>query len=138
MSQLEIVGRADNLYSAYNALMVNADGSINTNNTDPVRSVIIYEATLSGGGDVSPAFDLTGARRVRIYGNTNNTAFLMVQYAMTFVAGVYDWSFIDEINPLTINGNIVVNKLIEVPPNYLRFVNTGGSHQISFRIIIEK
>ncbi len=45
MSQHEIVGRADNLYSAYNALIVNADGSINTNSTDPSRSVIIYEAS---------------------------------------------------------------------------------------------
>ena len=138
MSQHEIVGRADNLYSAYNALMVNADGSINTNSNDPARTVIIYEATLAGGGANSPAFDLRGARRVRIYGNTDNTAFLMVQYGMTFVDGVYDWQFMDQINPLTINGNIVVNKLIEVPPNYLRFENTGGSHGISFRIIIEK
>lgn len=138
MSQHEIVGRADNLYSAYNALMVNADGSINTNSTDPIRSVIIYEASLTGGGTNSPVFDLRGARRVRIYGNTDNTAFLMVQYAMTVSSGVYDWQFIDQLNPLTINGNVVVNKLIEVPPNYLRFENTGGTHQVSFRIIIEK
>tara|TARA_R110002153_G_scaffold47129_5_gene133232 strand:+ start:585 stop:1001 length:417 start_codon:yes stop_codon:yes gene_type:complete len=138
MAQNEIVGRADGLFSSYNNLRVNTDGSINTNNTDPIRSVIIYEASLSGGGANSPAFDLTGARRVRIYGNTDNTSFLMVQYAMTLVDGVYDWQFIDQLNPLTINGNVVVNKVIEVPPNYLRFENTGGTHQISFRIIVEK
>jgi len=138
MSQHEIVGRADNLYSAYNALMVNADGSINTNSTDPSRSVIIYEASLSGGGASSTIFDLTGGRRIRIYGNTDNTAFLMVQYAMTLVDGVYDWQTIDQLNPLTINGNIVVNKVIEIPPNYIRFVNPGTSHGLSFRIIVEK
>ena len=138
MSQIEIVGRADSLYSSYNALQINADGSVNVNSTDPERNILTYEASLSGGGAASPVFDLTGGRRVRIYGNTDNTAFLMVQYAISLVDGVYDWQYIDQLNPLTINGNVVVNKVIEIPPNYLRFINTGGTHQISFRIIIEK
>tara|TARA_R110000796_G_scaffold152162_3_gene268676 strand:+ start:1299 stop:1709 length:411 start_codon:yes stop_codon:yes gene_type:complete len=136
MSQHEIVGRADTLYSAYNALMVNADGSINTNNTDPVRTIIPYEGSLTTS---SPTFDVRGGRRVRIYGNTDNTSFLMIQYASTDIAPVEDdWQFIDQLNPLTINGNIVVNKVIEIPPNYLRFVNTGSAHGLSFRIIVEK
>ncbi len=135
MSQHEIVGRADNLYSAYNALLVNADGSINTNNNDPVRTIIPYEGTLTTN---SPTFDVRG-RRIRIYGNTDNTSFLMIQYASTDTAPVEnDWQTIDQLNPLTINGNIVVNKVIEIPPNYIRFVNPGTAHGLSFRIIVEK
>jgi deoxycytidine triphosphate deaminase len=136
MSQLEIVGRADTLYSAYNALMVNTDGSINITNTDPVRTITPYEGTLTTN---SPTFDCRGGRRVRIYGNTDNTSFLMIQYASTDIAPVEnDWQYIDQLNPLTINGNIVVNKIIEIPPNYIRFVNPGTAHGLSFRIIVEK
>ena len=139
MSQLEIVGRADNLYSTYNALQVNADGSINVNSTDPTRTTLSYFATLTGVGHNSPPFDLTGARRVRIYGNTGPQSFLMIQYASVLDNGSYDWQFIDQINPIVINGSNTVNKLIDVPPNYLRFENPGaGDYEISFRIIIEK
>ena len=136
MAQNEIVGRADGLFSSYNNLRVNADGSINTNNTDPIRTITPYEGALTAN---SPTFDCRGGRRVRIYGNTDNTSFLMVQYASTDVAPVEnDWQFIDQLNPLTINGNIVVNKVIEIPPNYIRFVNPGTQHGVSFRIIVEK
>ena len=136
MSQLEIVGRTDNLFSAYNALKVNTDGSINTNNTDPIRTILPYVGSLTTN---SPTFDIRGGRRIRIYGNTDNASFLMIQYASTDVAPVEnDWQTIDQLNPLTINGNIVVNKVIEIPPNYLRFVNPGTAHGLSFRIIVEK
>ncbi len=136
MAQNEIVGRADGLYSSYHNLRVNADGSINTNNTDPARTITPYEGTLTAN---SPTFDCRGGRRVRIYGNTDNTTFLMIQYASTDTTPVEnDWQFIDQLNPLTINGNIVVNKVIEIPPNYIRLVNTGTQHGVSFRVIVEK
>ena len=136
MAQNEIVGRADGLFSSYNNLRVNADGSINTNNTDPARTITPYEGALTTN---SPAFDCRGGRRVRIYGNTDNTSFLMIQYASTDIAPVEnDWQFIDQLNPLTINGSIMVNKVIEIPPNYIRFHNPGTQHGLSFRIIVEK
>tara|TARA_R110000823_G_scaffold39796_3_gene106105 strand:- start:682 stop:1092 length:411 start_codon:yes stop_codon:yes gene_type:complete len=136
MAQNEIVGRADGLFSSYNNLRVNTDGSINTNNTDPARTITPYEGALTTN---SPAFDCRGGRRVRIYGNTDNTSFLMIQYASTDIAPVEnDWQFIDQLNPLTINGSIMVNKVIEIPPNYIRFHNPGTQHGLSFRIIVEK
>ena len=63
----------------------------------------------------------------------------MIQYASTDIAPVEsDWQFIDQLNPLTINGSIMVNKVIEIPPNYIRFHNPGTQHGLSFRIIVEK
>jgi hypothetical protein len=141
-------------------IKINNDGSLRTSG----RKILVYQASLAGGGALSPVFiisePLTTAaqttpvnglstiapqatnpgipKRVRIFGNTDNTASFMIQYA-TFVDanGVYDWQFMDEINPLTINGNIIINKLIECPPNYIRLSNNGGTHQLSIRILIE-
>jgi len=142
MSQHEIVGRADNLYSTYTALQVNTDGSINVNSTDPARNVVVLIATLTVAAPNSPVFDLTGARRVRIYGNTGPQSFLMLQYASSSSfqdTGTYDFQNIDSLNPLLLEGNNIVNKVIEVPPNFLRIVNpSGADYGISFRIIIEK
>ncbi len=136
------------------------DGSLRTTQ----RRIYRYIATLAGGGTNSPVFKISEpfsqaapttavnglsellprakqpgvVKRLRIYGNTDNTASFMIQYASFVDAnGVYDWQFMDELNPLTINGNVVINKLIECPPNYMRFENNGGTHQVSLRIMIE-
>ena len=163
MSHQVIVGKTDltTLPSTYGETLVGLDGRVYTNSkimgtlddgTDGIikinndgslrttgRKLYIYEASLAGGGSNSDIWDLTGAKRVRIYGNTDNNASFMIQYAsvLTLNPTNYDWAFIDEINPLTINGNIVINKLIECPPKYLRLENNGGTHNISIRLLLE-
>mgnify|MGYP003146669444 CR=1 FL=1 len=139
MSQMEIVGRTDSNYSAYHALKVTAAGSVAVSTC--TRSTLVYIATLAGGGTNSPAFDLTGAKRIRIYGNASNATFIMIQYASSSNfndGGSYDYQFMDQINPLTIEGNIIINKVIEIPPNFIRFENTQAeSKTLSIRIVVE-
>ncbi len=117
----------ETIKSKDNALLVNP----NTN-----MELITYEGTLANGEDSTP-FDLRGARKVRIYGNSGTANFIQVQFAS--VNNPYDWKFIDQINPLTINGSICINYHLDTPPPFIRIANTSGvGHSLSLRIILEK
>ena len=117
----------ETIKSKENALLVNA----NTN-----MEFVIYENTLLHT-QISPDFDLRGAKKIRIYGNSSSATFLQLQFATTLTP--QDYQYVDQMNPLTINGSICINYQLETPPPYLRIINnSGNTHQLSLRIILEK
>ena len=137
MSQVRLVGKNSLIGSPvlYSEVLVNADNKLEVSSS-PSMSLITYEGTLANGEDSTP-FDLRGARKVRIYGNSGTANFIQVQFAS--VNNPYDWKFIDQINPLTINGSICINYHLDTPPPFLRIANTSGvSHTLNLRIILEK
>lgn len=118
----------ETIKSKDNALFVSSSSNIVT--------LPAYEVSLDNG-DFTAEFDLRGARKVRIYGNSTVANFLQVQFSL--VGGVADWKFIDQINPLTINGSICINYHLDTPPPYLRIANTSAvTHGLSLRIVLEK
>ncbi len=117
----------ETIKSKENALLVNP----NTN-----MEFIIYENTLLHTQN-STDFDLRGAKKIRIYGNSSSDVFLQLQFATTLTP--QDYQYVDQINPLTINGDICINYHLDTPPPYLRIVNTSNTtHQLSLRIVLEK
>lgn len=138
MSQVRLVGKNSLIGSPvlYSEVLVNADNKLEVSSSPNIVILPAYEATLANGEDTTP-FDLRGARKVRIYGNSGTANFLQVQYAIS--NSPYDWKYIDQINPLTINGSICINYHLDTPPPFLRIANTSGvSHSLSLRIILEK
>lgn len=117
----------ETIKSKENALLVNA----NTN-----MEFVVYEATLLHTQN-STDFDLRGAKNIRIYGNSSSATFLQLQFATQL--SPQDYQYVDQMNPLTINGDICINYHLQTPPPYLRIANTSGqTHQLSLRIILEK
>ena len=125
MSQVRLVGKNTLIGSPvlYSEVLVNADNKLEVSSSPNIVILPAYEATLANGEDTTP-FDLRGARKVRIYGNSGTANFLQVQYAIS--NSPYDWKFIDQINPLTINGSICINYHLDTPPPFLRIANTSG------------
>ncbi len=137
MSQVRLVGKNNLIGSPvlYSEVLVNSDNKLEVS-ASPSMTLLTYDGTLNNG-DFSTTIDLRGARKVRIYGNSSVANFLQVQFAS--VVDVNDWKFIDQINPLTINGSICINYFLDTPPPYLRIANTSAvSHGLSLRIVLEK
>ena len=134
-----LCGRADidktKAGNTINLACVNSNGALEVASA-ATMNFITYDGTLANGQD-SDAFDCRGARNVRIYGISTNATFLQLQFAT--VASPYDWKYIDQLNPLDINGTLSVNKLIGTPPPYIRIANTQAvTHTLNIRVILEK
>jgi hypothetical protein len=138
MSQVRLVGKNSLIGTPvlYSEVLVNSDNKLEVS-ASPSMSFLTYENTLLHT-EFSPPFDLRGARKIRIFGNSSSDTFLQLQFA-TVSSPIYDWNYIDQVNPLTINGSICINYHLDTPPPYLRIANTSGqTHQLSLRIIMEK
>ena len=138
MSQVRLVGK-NNLVGTpvvYSEVLVHSDNKLEVS-ASPSMSFYTYEETLLHT-EFSTIFDLRGVRKIRIFGNSSSDTFLQLQFA-TVSSPTYDWNYIDQINPLTINGSICINYHLETPPPYLRIANTSNqTHQLSLRVVMEK
>lgn len=139
MSQVRLVGKNSLIGTPvlYSEVLVNNENKLEVS-ASPSMSFITYENTLLHT-EFSTPFDLRGARKIRIFGNSSSNTFLQLQFATVLDNGTYDWNYIDQINPLTINGSICINYHLDTPPPYLRIANTSNqTHQLSLRIVMEK
>lgn len=114
-------------------LQLTSGGSLKVSMTTSKSIINIGDNLTLANGAFTSSYDLRSFSKIRIYGNCSVNQTLVVQYS----DDNSNWKYIDSLLFLNdTDGNIFVNKVIDVPPNYLRIGNfSGASVTIGMRIV---